>query len=168
VTATGTYQPALAARVVELLADGEWHNYEQVVRELMKVVPPGPAIRRAEQDRIASNRGHKKADEEIGPRVKPRGTDELIRSGRRAIVRAFLRNVNYETDRPGRANRIDPERRIRMLRKPQAFRPYEPRSDAALREEVRELRLQVARMRLYLKEIGHHRAAARLAPEEDN
>lgn len=40
-------------RLNEVLADGEWHDIEDVIREVAKSVPPGVATRTAERHRKA-------------------------------------------------------------------------------------------------------------------
>gem|GEM_PF-6991697 len=75
----------LAARATELLGDGLWHPFEQTMRSLIKLVPPGLALRRNERDRL---RLHRQRGVNVGgPRVQQRPTEELIFSGARAIVR---------------------------------------------------------------------------------
>jgi hypothetical protein len=50
-------QPSAAyRRAVELLSDGEWHDYTEIVRKVAIVIPPGLAMRRSETDRIAAAR----------------------------------------------------------------------------------------------------------------
>lgn len=46
-----TYSPYMQ-RAMEVLADGEWHNEAQVLAEMMKLIPPAVAIRRAERRRV--------------------------------------------------------------------------------------------------------------------
>lgn len=40
------------SKTLELLSDGEWHDYEQLLREVIKVVPPGVALRYAQTKRF--------------------------------------------------------------------------------------------------------------------
>jgi hypothetical protein len=95
----------LWGRVHELLGDGKWHNFEQAVAELGKLIPPGIAMRVSEQDR----RRHTP-----GPRSQPRDVERQIQTGRRIIVRAMFKTARFETDRPGDPRRPVPQRRIRL------------------------------------------------------
>lgn len=72
----GTPLSPWRARVHEILSDGEWHDLEQVVRDAMRLVPPGKAYRQAERNR---KRQHP------GPRTRgDEGT--AIHSGQRQLV----------------------------------------------------------------------------------
>jgi hypothetical protein len=63
-------------RVLEILADGQWHDREPVVLDAMRLVPPGKAFRRGEQYRERVSTGERK-----------RGSDDdSIRTGQRAYV----------------------------------------------------------------------------------
>lgn len=81
--------PVLRA-ATELLEDGEPREFNSVVRELGRHVPPGVAIRKTEMVR----RGQRKdAPDE---RVRQRDPERLIESGRRTIVRQALRAPFFE------------------------------------------------------------------------
>ena len=154
----------LAARATELLGDGLWHPFEQTMRSLIKLVPPGLALRRNERDRL---RLHRQRGVNVGgPRVQQRPTEELIFSGARAIVRDFLHNTAFETDRmgvPQAGGNYD--RQIRMvakLRSSSADTLRIARERAQLENE--RLRDQVTLLRTYLIGIGEQAAADRLAP----
>lgn len=75
-------------RLFELADDGEWHDVEPVLAEMGRLVLPGRAYRRAEQNRLNSTgvdeHGNKK------PRRKPRTHEELIAIGRHLIARELL------------------------------------------------------------------------------
>lgn len=82
-------------RAVEILDGGGWHDMEDVIADLSRLVPPGRAIRRNERDRAASG----------GPptRHNPLPVEEMIRSGARSIVRELIRKQRhrapvYETE----------------------------------------------------------------------
>ena len=77
----GRLADPLVMRAVELLEDGEWHYVEDVLRELMKMVPPGRALRQAEQQRQYD-----------GPaqRVRHKSERQLIEIGRRLLARRAL------------------------------------------------------------------------------
>lgn len=78
-------------RALELLADGEWHDRERLYAEMVKVVPPGRAVRHAELIRQTSQSGRAPKD-----RVKQRSTEFLVATGRRSIVRMALRGRRLE------------------------------------------------------------------------
>lgn len=102
----------LAERAWQLMGDGEWHDYDAVTRELMKVVPPGIAVRQAEVDR--QQRGGGRNPGWVSPPVRKQNIDPLrqVATGQRTIVRQLLKNAAFEVtrDAPGVG------RRIRMLR----------------------------------------------------
>lgn len=68
-------------RIMELLADGEWHDVETIVVAAMRAVPPGPAFR--EGERLRQRKG--------GPAVRTRGS--AIETGARSIARDALRGM---------------------------------------------------------------------------
>jgi hypothetical protein len=70
-------------RLYEVLDDREWHNEEEVIREVGKVIPPGQAIRRNELRR-ANQRGKKEE------RQRPLSEERRITAGRRDFVRDAL------------------------------------------------------------------------------
>lgn len=147
----------LAQRAVDLLGDGKWHNYEKVVHQLMKLIPPGRAIRRNEKERAMQN---------PNPRKVPLSIERQIASGQRAIVRDFLKNSNFETDKAGSPRAGGNfERHIRMLRPPRMADddPWVLRR-AQLEADNEMLSDQVDVLRKYLAEIGHGEVAERLAP----
>lgn len=166
----------MANRATELLGDGQWHPYEQVLNALMPLVPPGLALRKSEQERLASLQTRKK---EAKPRTRPRTTEELIRSGQRSVARSFLQNKGvFEADRPG-SHHIGGNhgRNIRMIgrhRLAQAGTVVEQRQqlideNTELRAKLRHnertitgLRDQVAVLREYLHRLGEGPAAERL------
>lgn len=99
----------ILVRAVELLEDGQWHNYADLVRVLSKMVEPGRAMRRAERVRAAG-----------GPPERYRAVEDyrLIQSGQRSIVRDFLIKKYFEIKPPGRPVDGGEERVIRMVRVP--------------------------------------------------
>lgn len=101
------YRPAslnerITRRAVEILEGGAWYDTEALVRELMPMVLPGVAKRRNERDRrfnVAGRRGITAA--EVAPRKRPAATDQMIRSGQRAIVRETLTGIGaFEVNGP--------------------------------------------------------------------
>jgi hypothetical protein len=116
--------PASAARLYELLADGQWHSVPKVITELSKLVPPGVAARRAEEGRAVQQR--RRLGEDRG-RVKGLATTTTagqIRTGQWDLARKRLREIiergtTVEVNRPlGRAVWRDPETQIRLLPQP--------------------------------------------------
>ena len=80
-------------KLYELLLDGEWHPWHEIIDEVAKVVTPGRATRAAEQIRART-----------GPaeRRKPRTHDELVLFGQRDYARRASRHKWFEVDPPGR------------------------------------------------------------------
>lgn len=83
----------LLMRVCELLDDHEWHDYESVVRELGKLIPPGVAIRRNELDRSQQSEGR--------PRHMRTSEERQIQSGKRGITRDAMRSRYFERKSDG-------------------------------------------------------------------
>lgn len=102
----------------ELLADGEWHNYEKIVHELMRMVPPGFAARTAERSRRSSG-GITRAHVRPAARKRPIPVDEQIRIGARIIARGVLKGrsrISLPWTEIFPVGRI-PDPSIRMIRK---------------------------------------------------
>lgn len=173
--------PAFAAKAAELLGDREWHSYEQVIREMSKLVPPGIAIRRNEVDRQ-----HNYLTRTGRPGTAPknyRSDEERIRSGARSIVRDYLnKKLVFEKDQPpSYPGAKDPGRQIRMIGTPRPAHPVRDDGDREsastnttnrwlskevirLSDEMGRLKDQVAAMRGYLLGTGHLAAVERLDP----
>lgn len=163
----------LAIRAVELLGDGEWHSYPEVMREMAKRIPPGVAMRRAESLRARKRRSTDPAAP--AERVKARSTEALIKSGSQDYVKNVLQNrrlyeikPNYGAGAP-RAGWID-DRKIRMIELPKwAKAQYRRPTVAEYRqqaEDIERLRDQVANLRIYLIGLGHEKRANEIAPPE--
>lgn len=108
----------LAVRATDLMKDRRWHEHEHIVRELMKVVPPGPAVRRNESDRAASYRQmHRELgpDEPVPPRKRPLSREKQIEAGQRSLVREFLSSNVFESYPKSTAGRQVQNKVIRML-----------------------------------------------------
>lgn len=145
---SGNYYPQLAEKTHELLGDGEWHPYEQTLRALMKVIPPGPALRRSEMDRTS---WQKQRGLSPGPRKRERSIEDQIYSGQRAIVRDYLHNkARFETDRPGHAWKSDPDRQIRLVGR--VLRGHANVIRSHLEVENRELRREINKLKRQLKD----------------
>lgn len=85
-----TLNEVLHRRAVELLEGKGWVDLEPVLRELIKLVPPGIAMRKTEDDRVR-NVGSPK------PRVRYQDTEDLVRTGARAYIRSTVLKVEaYE------------------------------------------------------------------------
>lgn len=83
-------------RAYEYAGDGEWHDFEDVLREVGKVVPPGIAMRSVEYARMrnairtaATTTGRNRTIAQEG-RVKKRDPQDLVRQGARALTRRLF------------------------------------------------------------------------------
>lgn len=163
-----------------MLNDKEWHSYAETVRALVKVIPPGIGMRRAEH--LASRN---KSDPD-DPRHVHHDPPELIEIGRRHIAAELLRNHRvYEIkgDGPGRARQpgwID-QRQVRMIGTSHWLQPMSPvllernerRYQAQLErnrltQENERLRDRVANLRIYLIGLGHEERANEIAPPDED
>jgi hypothetical protein len=110
----GAAASPLLVRAVELLEDGKWHDLDKTVRELSRLVPPGRAIRRAEQNRAQASG--------TPTRTRQLSHERLIASGARSIAREVMRPPHFEIDPPastGRpANTDDGRKRVRLVQVP--------------------------------------------------
>lgn len=88
-------------RAVELLKDGEWHDYKEILTEVSKVVPPNIAYRHQEKRRRIANKGR-----DVGPRTRNKDEALLIAMGRADLVRVMLRANSFEIQRDEQGNRI--------------------------------------------------------------
>lgn len=102
-------------RARELLADGTWHDYETVMRELARLITPGRAGRAAEQARLQhlKRRARQTGQPYVPlPRLLPADPDRVRESGARLIVRKMLSTADFEIGWSGKP----PRRRIRYPR----------------------------------------------------
>lgn len=81
--------------IIDVLADGAWHDREELLAAAAAVVPPGVAARRAEQDRR----------ERSGAPHRTRGHDQVVAIGARSVARGSLKGL----DRSGTVERRRPE-----------------------------------------------------------
>jgi hypothetical protein len=142
----------IARRAVEILMDGQWHDEQQVIRDLSRLIPPGVAMRRNERDRRMSTAGRQAPDRptpsEVPPRKYQRAPDKLIASGARAILREVFQGNTYEIK----------DGQIRLKRLPRAVRGDQLRASwlqpilNALAETMHHEKLPVA--------VEHVRATA--------
>lgn len=92
----------LTTRLHEILADGEWHDREPIVKELMRLAPPGEAWRMAEEVRVRSRirraRNQLTAEafaawmeagnHELNPR--PKSMEATVQTGKRAMANSAI------------------------------------------------------------------------------
>lgn len=88
------FRNRIGTKAYELLADGEFHDYEALIRALLPLVPPHMAMRRVEADRT---RQHYLRDptEPTPPRRNLIETDRKIAIGARAFVRKVLADSTH-------------------------------------------------------------------------
>lgn len=101
-------------RAVQVLIDGEWHDEEQVLLAMMRVIPPGQAMRRAESKR-RGQRAAARARFESPHRQVQRDPETLRAMGARAIAGDLLRH-SKRIERADRRVRIRPEALERLRR----------------------------------------------------
>jgi hypothetical protein len=119
----GTEPGAVLLKLVEVLQDGEWHNLEDVHREVGKVIAPGVALRRNERNRRSLQRRHESPE---GERTRPISTERAIQAGKRSIVTDALAQHSersYFQRTPARFPK-DPDRLVRMVKMPPAVAQY--------------------------------------------
>lgn len=93
-------------RALEILADGEWHDYRSTVREVAFSVPPGVAMRRANRGRAASGKPRKK---------DPDNHTRQIEIGASSIAREVLMDeTTFEIEPRGRRTYHGPKR-VRLV-----------------------------------------------------
>lgn len=76
-------------KILEILADKEWHNYESVMKEAAPLVPPGMGWRQAEENRVAY---YSKRKVPIGERVRGDRND-TIKTGQRFYVSKGIKSL---------------------------------------------------------------------------
>lgn len=76
-------------KILEILSDGEWHNYKDVRDQAARLVPPGIAFRKAEANRVRhyQRQGREVMDRKYGSR------DDTVLSGQRAFVNKSLTSL---------------------------------------------------------------------------
>lgn len=76
---------AWRARLEEILADGEWHRLDDLVRAAGPLVPEGKAVRRGERERVRTR---------LVPGERERcDRDTAVATGRRDIIRRSLADM---------------------------------------------------------------------------
>lgn len=144
----------LLVKAVELLEDGEWHDYELIVRQIARVYPIGKAARLTEAARARLTPGE--------PRTRPLSAARQIESGARIKARATLlgsRAFEVDPRRVPAGRRSTGEvstRRIRML--------HVPATVAWLRDApLRRIGQLITDLRLTEIEKGHEQLTQRVA-----
>lgn len=79
----------------ELLAAGEWYNWELLLRDLMETIPPNRAYQLAENSRLhalqdKARKDGKEIPQEAPPRTRPTTDERIIAAGARLVVRDAL------------------------------------------------------------------------------
>lgn len=109
-----------ADKADQIMSDAQWHNGPKLIRELMRRVPAGLALREIEAERVIARAGGSDAVEELAlenpdepralllhrlreehPRRSRMSEDALIEAGQgkiiRSLVRERIRNGRWET-----------------------------------------------------------------------
>lgn len=103
---------------LQVLSDGDWHDYRRVVSEVMRVIEPGVAMRRAEANRIATARETLRSgrirtnSERLTSRKVQRDAAQLVLFGARSIAQEVLANSKTFETFPRGPNK--PDKRIRI------------------------------------------------------
>lgn len=90
---------AYMQRAFEVLADGEWHQEQLILAEMVKVIPPAQAIRRAERRRVNQRASARLTTPPA--RQADRDVETLRLMGARHIAQDSLRgskSVEYRSD----------------------------------------------------------------------
>lgn len=83
-------------RIYELLADGEWHRYDEIFAEASKVIAPGEARRWAEERRVRSIPIERRLSGGVPPRKRQLLDDhDLIRGAKKDIFYERIRNSSH-------------------------------------------------------------------------
>lgn len=186
---------AVTERAYEMLADGKWHDREELVRTLMSTIPPGEAWR--ENERIRLGERMRSAQRRLSPeeyeawladpanleRDPYRGATDMstqVRSGQRAIVMGVLSKGRGHSRRLDTRKLEDGTMQIRLLPEPDRYRlgyarrareewiaehPGEEVDEAAIRKKISR---EAARRRsARLKAEGYIRSQGKwIKPEE--
>jgi len=110
----------MCVRAAEVLADRKWHDYEDLRKELMVLIPAGVAIRRNEDDRrrqhVKNDARTKRRTTRIPKRSVPISEERAILAGQRALAREFLAMRTFE--RRTKSGPTGPIKQVRMIRVP--------------------------------------------------
>lgn len=106
-------------RVLELLADGDWHRYDEIVGDAGRLVPSGRASRRALYHRQCAHASYLARTGKTKTRKMrmPDRDDEeqLVRTGRRIIVGQAVHGAVRRDDIESRGTGTDREIRLKPL-----------------------------------------------------
>lgn len=86
----------LGRAILDYVADGEWHDVEELINKLHPLVPPGVGWRFAEGRRILAR---KKRGQEAAERERPVSQEAITMSGQRGLARKCL--AEMARPRPG-------------------------------------------------------------------
>jgi hypothetical protein len=125
----------IRAKLLELLDDEEWHDYERVMAQCMKMVPPGQAYRKAEESRV----GYLQRNNlEVKPRVRNTDSDQVIRSGARQVVSQLIQGQReFEVEPKGIVPRNGPRKKIRLVKSRLPYHGWRKPEDVS--DRVREV-----------------------------
>ena len=105
-------------KVLEILEDGEWHNYKDILSIAAPLVPPAVAWRKAEANRETH---YRRAGREVKDRQKGERND-TIKTGQRTYVNTAIRGLARRT-----RDRGDPRVEVEYNDSPQRPRPLRVR-----------------------------------------
>jgi hypothetical protein len=96
------------SKALELLADGEWHNYRTTLREIASAVPPGVAIRRTERAR------KRRVGAESTRKYRANNNERLIEIGALSIARDVIADASWFEIEP-RGTQQTATKKIRLI-----------------------------------------------------
>ena len=129
----------IRARLLELLDDEEWHDYERIMAQCIKLVPPGQAYRKAEESRLAARQ---REGLPATPRKKYTDSDKVIRSGARQVVSQLIQGQKeFEIEPRGVVPRDGPRKKIRLVKSRMPYHGWRKPEDVSTR--VREILMLV-------------------------
>ena len=86
----------LGAYADELLRDGRWHDYHEIVTKIAVKVPPGRAVRRAESQRVTASKDRHGGRDNVPARQQSTGISHQVRIGSRHIAKQVLNRTRFE------------------------------------------------------------------------
>lgn len=125
-------------KLLDILSDGEWHDYEQLIQECAPMVPPGLAWRKAEQNRL---KYYEREKREAEPRHYGDRTNTIL-TGQRAVIQRALVNIRKQRRMDTEYQDIPNSKRLRPTRirliKPAGGWPETQKEATALLHSVSE------------------------------
>jgi hypothetical protein len=116
----GGVPDAMSARVMldihDLMRDGEWREWEEIVRTIAPRVARGMAYRKAEKERIRQRERRKRKGIPVLPVRRGEISEKRLRSGARNFIAEAMRNWERWFERDGT--------RYRLLATPDRLFPY--------------------------------------------